>query len=46
MQLIKDYSWNIEAVFGVGIRWEDLVEAVGWFIDQPFLLGEDLTALL
>ena len=45
MQLVKNHAVDVEAVLGVGLRREHLVEAVGGMVDNAFLRSEDLDPL-
>ena len=45
VQLIKNHAVDVEAVLGVGLRREHLVEAVGGMVDNALLGCEDLDTL-
>ena len=45
MQLIKNHAVDVEAMLGVGLSREHLVEAVGWMVDDALLRSKDLDPL-
>ena len=45
VQLVKNHAMDVEAMLGVGLRREHLVEAVGWMVDNALLRSKDLDPL-